>query len=363
MVELNSICNVSSGDSAPQDDLAFENGEIPFVRMKDLGRYHLTTNLIDTDDLLNRNYVKEKGLTIYPKGSILIPKSGSVYLNHRAILGDNAVVVGHIAVLSEYKPEILHKYLYYVLCKIDIGKMASKTSGLDAISLSLLKQIKVLLPSLPIQQQIVDEIDSYQKIIDGAKQVVDNYKPQIKIDPSWKIVELGEISEVVSGQSPDGKFYNKNQIGLPFYQGKSEFTDMYVGNPTNWTTQTTKIAENGDILMSVRAPVGPVNIAIHKICIGRGLAAIRPNTRAEMTYLFYYLKSIENTIKGGGGSVFDSISRDQIQQIKISLPSLETQKQIVVKIEEEQKLVEANKKLIQLFEQKIKDRVEEVWGN
>src|SRR5690554_3779659 len=92
----------------------------------------------------------------------------------------------------------------------------------------------------------------------------------------WRTVGLGEVAEVTAGQSPPGKYYNDVGEGLPFYQGKKDFGYRLLGPPTKWTSVTTKTAEAGDILMSVRAPVGPVNFATQTICIGRGLAGIRP---------------------------------------------------------------------------------------
>ena len=78
---------------------------------------------------------------------------------------------------------------------------------------------------------------------------------------------------------------------MPFYQGKSEFTDKFIGLPKKWTTQITKVALPNDILMSVRAPVGPVNITKEKICIGRGLAAIRANfNKIDYNFLYFVLK-------------------------------------------------------------------------
>lgn len=167
-------------------------------------------------------------------------------------------------------------------------------------------------------------------------------------------MELGKVAEVIAGQSPEGKYYNKIGKGVPFYQGKTEFTEKYLEKPRVWTTKITKNADQGDILMSVRAPVGPVNIATEKICIGRGLASIRAK-EINQRFLFNYLKSVEDKIKGGGGAVFDSISKKQIEEIEIPLPSIETQKQLIAEIEVQEKIIEANKKLIAIMEQKISD--------
>ena len=132
---------------------------------------------------------------------------------------------------------------------------------------------------------------------------------------AWQIVNIGEIADVISGQSPEGKFYNNNGDGLPFYQGKADFGEIYLNNPQKWTTQVTKIAEQKDILMSVRAPVGPVNICPFRICIGRGLAAIRPKKDLDFLFLFYVLRENQEIIKGyGSGSTFEAINREQIKK-------------------------------------------------
>ena len=145
----------------------------------------------------------------------------------------------------------------------------------------------------------------------------------------WEIKKLGEICKVIAGQSPEGKYYNSEGNGLPFYQGKKEFCEKYLGVPSTWTTYITKEAEAGDILMSVRAPVGPVNFSTQKICIGRGLAAIRVGKVIDNEFLFNYLLKHENEIEGNAGAVFNSISKKQIELIEIPLPPLSEQQRIV----------------------------------
>lgn len=169
------------------------------------------------------------------------------------------------------------------------------------------------------------------------------------INQKWPMVNLGTVADVVAGQSPEGVYYNSKGEGSPFYQGKTEFGAMYLGDPKTWTTRVTKEAEPGDILMSVRAPVGPVNIATQKICIGRGLAAIRTKS-IDQTFLFYVLKQMQGQIKGNGGAVFDSINRSQIEMLSIPLPPVEIQKQIVQEIEIKQSAINSAKELIQSLE-------------
>ncbi len=151
---------------------------------------------------------------------------------------------------------------------------------------------------------------------------------------NYPIRKIDDVCLVIAGQSPEGKYYNSEGNGLPFYQGKKEFGERYIGVPTTWTSVITKEAIEGDILMSVRAPVGPVNFATQKICIGRGLAAIRPNSEVSPDFLFYFFKKHESEITGSVGAVFDSINKAQIGAIEIPIPPLQEQQQIVSILDE-----------------------------
>lgn len=148
-----------------------------------------------------------------------------------------------------------------------------------------------------------------------------------------KLVPLGAIAEVIAGQSPEGIYYNSSGEGIPFYQGKKEFGERFLGEPTTWTTKITKEAQQGDILMSVRAPVGPINFSTQQICIGRGLAAIRSSEMIDKDFLFYFLLYKQPEISGNTGAVFDSINKDQIASIQVPLPSIEKQCEIVKKLD------------------------------
>ncbi len=155
----------------------------------------------------------------------------------------------------------------------------------------------------------------------------------LSLPKGWEVKKLGEVCFVIAGQSPEGKYYNSKENGLPFYQGKKEFSRKFIGKPTKWTTKVTKEAEANDILMSVRAPVGPINFSTQKICIGRGLAAIRANELIDKEFLFNFLLKNEDEIVGNTGAVFNSINKNQIQNILIPLPPLPEQKRIVVILE------------------------------
>ncbi len=142
----------------------------------------------------------------------------------------------------------------------------------------------------------------------------------------WEKVKLGEVAKIIMGQSPSSKTYNMNEVGLPFFQGKTEFTDKYP-IAVKWCSKPNKIAEPNDILITVRAPVGSTNIANQKCCIGRGIAAIR--SKDSNDYILCYLNRIEKElILKGTGTIFGGISGKILSDLLIPLPPLSEQKQI-----------------------------------
>jgi len=156
----------------------------------------------------------------------------------------------------------------------------------------------------------------------------------LELPKGWVWTRLGDVSELILGQSPPSSTYNEDRKGIPFYQGKLEFGDIYP-SPRKWCSSPKKIAEKNDILLSVRAPVGPTNICPEKSCIGRGLAAIRPMCGIESLFVLYLMRAYENNIaKLGTGTTFKAITGNLLKDFKIPLPPLPEQYRIVNKIEE-----------------------------
>ena len=156
-----------------------------------------------------------------------------------------------------------------------------------------------------------------------------------KLPEGWSYQALVDAAEVVMGQSPPGTSYNEDGVGLPFFQGKAEFGFLHP-SVRKWTTAGTKHALTGDILMSVRAPVGPTNVADIDCVIGRGLAAIRARQHVNQTYLLWILRSFEQEIASKGtGTTFDSISGDALRSQVVSVPPLDEQERIVEILEEQ----------------------------
>ena len=150
---------------------------------------------------------------------------------------------------------------------------------------------------------------------------------------------LKDIANIVMGQSPKGKTYNDRGEGVPFYQGKTEFSDLYIGEPVMWTTSPTRFAQTDDVLMSVRAPVGSTNIARENCCIGRGLAALQPIAeKSSSLFLIYAMRSIEADIdRMGVGSTFKAINKDQVHKIPVPITSIDKQDRFVELAEQSDK--------------------------
>ena len=262
------------------------------------------------------------------------------------------------------KSNVLTKYLYYCGDKI-AADMRDNVHGntMRHITKGRFESIQIPLPPLSVQDEIVAEVAGYQRVIDGARAVAANWRPRVDIDPSWPVVALGEVCEVIAGQSPPGDSYNAAGTGEPFYQGKTEFGEMFLGDPVKWTTDPKRFAEDGDVLMSVRAPVGPVNLATQRVSIGRGLAAIRPKRdRLIILYGYYVLRSLEARITGSSGATFASINKGEIEKIEIPLPPLRVQEELVAGIEEERRRAVGAGELAGLLEERVRGAVGRVWG-
>ena len=146
---------------------------------------------------------------------------------------------------------------------------------------------------------------------------------------NWTETTLGEIAEVNMGQSPPGDTYNTEGIGMPFMQGSAEFGEHYP-EPVKFCSAPAKIAEIGDLLLSVRAPVGDSNFANQRIAIGRGLATVRARTGADTHFLRLVIQlNTAGLLATSGTGMFSSITGKNLREFGVNLPQLLEQKRIV----------------------------------
>ncbi len=173
-----------------------------------------------------------------------------------------------------------------------------------------------------------------------------------KVPEGWVWTRLGEAIYLEMGQSPDSQSYNQSNDGIPFFQGKTDFGDV---SPTSryWCTKPTKLAYVDDILLSVRAPVGPTNIANTNCCIGRGLAALRPLAKVTPKFINYLMINFRQTLESKAtGTTFVAVSKGDIENLNIPFPPLAEQKRIVSKIDELMALCDKLEKQIDIAKNK-----------
>lgn len=315
----------------------FENGTIPWVKIADAtssGKYLTET----------KQYVNEYGASFsrkLEKGSLILATSGT--LGYVQLLGVEGCIHDGWLYLSDFK-KTSPEFIYYLLkTKTDEFLNSAYGAAIQNINTTILKNLEISLPPMEVQEQILSHLKTLDDLIINNKQRIKileeiaqrlyeewfvNFKfPRFekvkmvdselgKIPEGWMITDLINISEHVIGQSPKSKFYNTESIGLPFHQGVSDFKDRFPYE-TTWCTETKRVANKGDILISVRAPVGRLNIANKKMVIGRGLHAVRSKENLQ-SYLFYTLEryfQINSNL--GNGAIFKAVTKSEVQKINI----------------------------------------------
>lgn len=190
--------------------------------------------------------------------------------------------------------------------------------------------------SLLIKNIAVERVRQLKEVggkIKGGRKI-DNDEIPYQLPNGWEWVRLGSYVYLEMGQSPPSDFYNQEKNGLPFFQGKADFGDIYP-TPRYWCTKPQKHSYPGDVLLSVRAPVGPTNISNIKCCIGRGLAALRPMAEASTQFLLILMRAFERKLASfATGTTFSAVSRSDIESLVICVPPLAEQHRIVAKVDE-----------------------------
>ena len=251
---------------------------------------------------------------------------GSVYLE------DNKCWVSDNAIAAQPLGENDIRFLYYLLKCLRLNERHIGTSQ-PLLTQEILNKIECVVPSPPEQKRIAALLGSFDDKISANKMINDNLQQQAKSlyeemflnNPDADMVSgtLSDIATITMGQSPSGSSYNEDSVGEVFYQGRAEFGFRF---PTRrlFTTEPKRIAEPRDVLLSVRAPVGDLNVAYEKCCIGRGLGAIHSKTgdSSFMLYTMFALKP-QLDVFNGEGTVFGSINRDGLSNLPVNIPSAE----------------------------------------
>jgi len=338
---LDELGFVSRGRSRhrPRDAAHLYGGPYPFIQTGDVKHAGLYLNEYE------QTY-SDAGLAqsrMWPAGTLCITIAANIA--ETSILGIDACfpdsVIGFIP--DETKADVRFvKYLFDTMLRQRF-KQFTQGAAQDNLSQGKLLSLKFPIPSVNEQKKIGDLLSAYDDLIENNRRRIqlleqaarllykewfahlrfpghEHVKIKDGIPEGWEKKLLSEIADITMGQSPKSSYYNKDGNGLPFHQGVTNFGFRFPSHETYCMVQN-RIAETGDILFSVRAPVGRINIAPDKIVIGRGLAAIR-TTCDQQNYLFYALKSHffkEDMI--GGGAIFAAITKKDLYGVDIIQPT------------------------------------------
>ena len=364
---LGEVANVKSGNPAPQDKKLFSNGEFPFIRTSDVGIIK-EGSIYSSRDYLNLEGIKN--LKKFSKGSILFPKSGaSTLLNHRVIMEIDGYVSSHLAVIKGDKEKVLDKYLFYLLKKVDSKDLVANPSY-PSLNLDEIEKIEVPIPDLITQNQIVEELDGYQKIIDGCRQVIENYKPSIDVDPSWEIVELNEVCDVRDGTHDSPKYVDD---GYPLITSKNIINGSISFEKVNFINQKdfdninkrSKV-QKGDILMPMIGTIGrPTIVDTDTKFAIKNVALIKTKNNISQEYIRLILDSKlfeKYIISNQAGSTQKFLSLASIRNFKVPIPPKDKEEQIVKNISNEELIISKNKDLINNFQNKINNKIKDIWS-
>lgn len=246
-------------------------------------------------------------------------------------------------------------YLYYYFCLEEVRQFVRNIAvgaTMPSINTKLLGEVPVSVPSIQTQRRIAAILSSLDDKIELNNKINANLERQAQaLFKAWfdenslnSKGTLGDIAAITMGQSPNGNSYNEDGKGTVFYQGRSEFGFRF---PTRrlFTTEPKRMAKTGDILLSVRAPVGDLNVAYENCCIGRGLCALHSKDNMN-SFLLYALRSLKPTLDvfNGEGTVFGSISRDDLIKIPVSIPCVDDMARFETTVRPMDDLIRANYK-------------------
>lgn len=361
---LGEVAEILSGGTPSTKNKEYWGKDISWITPKDLSNH-------------NKRFIGfgEKSITALglEKSSAKLLKKNTILFSSRAPIGYVAIAENEVTTNQGFKnihcDEVNTHFLFmYYWLKRNVENIEKLSSGstFSEVSASIMRSIYINLPPLPEQKAIADVLSSLDEkieLLQEENKILEELAQTIfkewfvnfnfpgatgEMEPSelgeipngWRVGKLGEEFQITMGQSPKGSSYNEEGIGTVFYQGRAEFQERFPKRRL-YTTEPKRMAERLDVLMSVRAPVGDINVASEKCCIGRGLASIRSS---ETSYKLYKLKSLKSSLDNyeAEGTVFGSINKNSLEGLVVIIP---------------------NRNVVLQFEEKVKDIDQKIYVN
>ena len=307
---------------------------VPFIMATDLRS--------GTVDYKNCAFITEKQAAGLRKG---FSHPGDVLLTHKATIGRTAIVPDTYQTIIltpqvtyyRAKENIDNRFLKYYFDTPAFQTILSNWAGSGStrayLGITAQKKLPIVLPEYSVQKRIASILGVLDEKINNNNEINENLQEQAQAiyhhmiienaDAAWTPGVLSDIAVITMGQSPKGESYNEDGVGTVFFQGRAEFGFRF---PTRrlYTTDPKRMAQANDALMSVRAPVGDMNVAYEDCCIGRGLGAIRSKD-GHQSFVLYTMFALREQLNvfNGEGTVFGSINRDALNSMPVDIPPKE----------------------------------------
>lgn len=356
VVPLSDICEINAENKNPT--LAFGDDEFIYI---DISSVENGTGKVDFSNKIKGTDAPSRAKRAVKNGDILF---STVRPNLKAYGYveredcDCCVASTGFAVISA-KSMVLSKYVYYMLYSEPVQTQLSSMMGKGAypsVNQKDVSQIQIPLPSLSIQEDFVSELDSYQKIIDGARQVVENYKPSIPISSSWEVIPLRNLCENLDSKRIPITSSDRETGDVPYYgaSGIVDYVKDYI-----FDEPLLLISEDGANLLARSTPIA-FSIS-GKTWVNNHAHVLKFNNIYTQRFVEFYINQVDIS-QYITGAAQPKLSQANLNKICIPCPNIEVQEKIVREIESVIHIVEQNKRLIAIFEQKMADKISEIWG-
>ncbi|WP_296801817.1 restriction endonuclease subunit S [uncultured Methanobrevibacter sp.] len=334
--KLGSISDVKGGKRLPKrHSLINIPNSHPYIKVKDMAPDKLL-KLTDNFEYIENETFNEISQYIVNKGDLIISIVGTIGLTNIIEYSlDNANLTENCAKITNLKKGYNVDYIYYFL-NSKIGQNLIQESTVGAVQKKLpiknIRDLNIPFPDFDIQNKIVDLLSTIDKKIENCKSINKNlfelsnviYSDFIKSmdnNEQCHYIELKELGNIVMGQSPKGESYNYDNIGLPLINGAADYENGYL-KAQKYTSDPKKTCNKNDLIFCIRATIGLLVVCDKKYCLGRGVAGITNINPIYKEYAFHLINSsIENFKRAATGSVISGISRKDIENIDVIIPS------------------------------------------
>ena len=375
IVKIGDLCDVGSSKRVFESEWTSQG--IPFYRAREI------IKLVKNGFVNNELFITEEMFSEYSSkygkpvpGDLMITGVGTLGICYQVKQGDNFYFKdGNIIWLKNFKPEVSSSYVRAMYSSIAVKNqiLATAEGGtVGTYTITNANETKIPLPPREIQEQLVAEIEGYAAIISGAKKIIENWKPEIDVDPEWDLIPMGEVCDVRDG-THDSPVYQ--QEGVPLITSKNlingaiDFSDIkYITEKDHQEISKRSNVDDGDLLMAMIGTIGnAVIVRKDREFSIKNVALFKTNKseRIKNTYLFYLLRSSyveRNLFSQQKGVTQKFLALGDLRKFEIPVPSLAIQESIVSAIEAEKKQVDSAQGLIETYEARTQAVLAKLWS-